>query len=243
MDWTPWLIVIPARLKATRLPRKPLVDLGGKPLIVRVFERLAPLQSKGAEIVVATDDQEVVDACALYHVPTAMTRADHKSGTDRCAELALTRSQPYVLNVQGDEPFVELSDLSALALKMTREQARMGTLIHRNVHLAEYQNPNCVKALIDQEGRALYFSRAGIPYFRPPAEFDFFWQHVGVYAFQRQTLFDFCRLPPHRLEEVESLEQLRALGHGIPIVTAEAQHASLGIDTPQDLEAARARFH
>ncbi len=243
MDWTPWLIIIPARLSATRLPRKPLADLGGKPLVVRVFERLEGIQRQGAEVLVATDAKEVMDACAAHGVPSQLTRADHPSGTDRCAEIAQKRSQKFILNVQGDEPFVHLEDLEALAQKMSRHQGKMGTLIHRNTKQSDYENPNCVKAVIDQEGRALYFSRSPIPYCRAPARFDFFWQHLGIYAFARQTLLDFCALPQHPLEKAESLEQLRALGHGLPILTAEALHPALGIDTPEDLEAARARFN
>ncbi len=242
IDWKQWLIVVPARLHSTRLPLKPLADLAGKPLVVRVYERLQPWVLKGAEVLVATDDQQVVEACARYSVPTAMTRREHQSGTDRCAEIALTRPQPFILNVQGDEPFLELSDLEALLVKMTQDKGQMGTLVHKNTRAQDFANPNCVKAVFDEAGRALYFSRSPIPYPRPPAEFSFFWQHLGVYAFARDSLLQFCKFPQHPLEKTESLEQLRALGYGIPILISEAKHPSIGIDTPEDLEAARARF-
>lgn len=243
-DWTACLIVIPARLQATRLPRKPLADLAGKPLIVRVYERLAPLLARGAEIVVATDAAEVMEACAAHGVPAVMTSAAHQSGTDRCAEVAKSRPQarPYVMNVQGDEPFVHLDDLTSLLGAIQGGTHAMATLVHRNENEADYLNPNCVKAIRSDAGQALYFSRSPLPYFRAPARFSFFWQHIGVYCFHRDGLARFCSLSPHPLEQSEGLEQLRALGHGISIMTAEARHASIGIDTPQDLEAARARF-
>ncbi len=242
INWNQWLVIVPARLSATRLPRKPLVDLGGKPLVVRVYERLSQLATYGAEVLVATDSEEICSVLANHNVPTVMTRADHRSGTDRCAEVAASRHQSYILNVQGDEPFIALSDLEVLVHKMSKERGSMGTLIIKNTKRHDYENPNCVKAVVNDQGQALYFSRSPLPYFRTPANFSFFWQHLGVYAFQRDTLLRFCELEPHALEQAESLEQLRALGHGLPMLTAEAQHPSIGIDTPEDLEAARARF-
>ncbi len=242
ISWNQWLIVVPARLHSTRLPRKPLADLGGLPMIVRVYQRLLPLAKKGATLVIATDDEEILRVCQNHKVPARLTDKTHKSGTDRCAEVARGFEQPYVLNVQGDEPFVNLEDLEDLLAKMEKDGDPMGTMVYRNTQEAEYKNANCVKAVINEGGRALYFSRSPLPYYREPMRFEGFWQHIGVYAFTKKGLLDFCSLPQHPLELAESLEQLRALGHGLSIAVTIARSPSLGIDTPQDLEAARARI-
>jgi len=240
--WNNWLIVIPARLSSTRLPQKPLADLGGKPLVVRVYERLQVLVQQGADVVVATDSILVSEACALHRVPVVLTDPRHQSGTDRCAEVARLRPRPYVLNVQGDEPFINCSDLETLAQLMMDQKAEMGTMMHSNSKRSDYDNPNCVKLVVNNDQRALYFSRSPLPYYRSPQTFSSFWQHLGVYGFAAETLQKFCALPQHPLELAESLEQLRALGHNIPIVVSIADHPAIGIDTPEDLEAARARF-
>ncbi|RZA24207.1 MAG: 3-deoxy-manno-octulosonate cytidylyltransferase [Proteobacteria bacterium] len=242
ISWNQWLIVVPARMQSTRLPRKPLADLGGKPMIVRVYERLKPFEEKGATLVIATDDSDILDVCQKHNVPALMTRVDHKSGTDRCAEVAKNFDKPFVLNVQGDEPFVNLEDLEGLLAKMEKDGDPMGTMVHRNEKESDYKNPNCVKAVMNDQGRALYFSRSPLPYYREPSPFVGFWQHIGVYAFTKKGLLAFCHLPQHPLEIAESLEQLRALGSGLSISMTVAKHPSLGIDTPQDLEAARARI-
>lgn len=242
ITWNQWLIVVPARLHSTRLPRKPLADLGGVPMIVRVFHRLEPLQKLGATLVIATDDQEILDVCQSHKISARLTSTTHKSGTDRCAEIARDYDKAFVLNVQGDEPFVDLDDLKALLSQMEATGDPMGTMVHHSLNLEEYQSPNCVKAVMNETGRALYFSRSPLPYYREPAQFAGFWQHIGVYAFTKQGLLDFCQLPQHPLENAESLEQLRALGHGLSIALTVAKSPSLGIDTPKDLEAARERI-
>ncbi|SME93861.1 3-deoxy-manno-octulosonate cytidylyltransferase [Pseudobacteriovorax antillogorgiicola] len=241
-NWNNWLIVVPARLKSSRLPEKPLQDLGGKALIVRVYQRLAPLASQGAKIVVATDHDSVMRVCQAESIPAVMTSASHESGTDRVFEVAKDHSRALVLNVQGDEPFVDLSDLERLASAMERQESpQMGTLIYRNQNLDEFHNPNIVKAVRSDQQVALYFSRSSIPHDRDGG-FEGFWQHQGIYAYSQDTLRRFCELAPHPLEQQEKLEQLRALGHGIAILAVEAKHASIGIDTPEDLEEARERF-
>lgn len=242
IHWKQWLIVIPARLQSTRLPRKPLADLGGLPLVVRVYQRLEALAKKGASVRVACDDEAVLRICQDHGVPAVMTRDDHRSGTDRCAEVALSEPHKFILNVQGDEPFVDLEDLEKLLESMEASQDPMGTLVHQNPHRSNYENPNCVKAVLNDQGKALYFSRSPVPYYREPDNFSGFWQHIGVYAFTWDGLLRFCSLPPHPLELAESLEQLRALGNGMSITATIALKPSIGIDTPQDLEAARARF-
>ncbi len=244
-DWSQWLIVVPARMASTRLPRKPLADLKGKPLIIRVYERLRSLTEAGAKVVVATDAQEILNCCQVFNVPAVMTRTEHTSGTDRCWEVASTHSQPFVMNVQGDEPFVDVGDLTRLASVFCQNpKPPMATLIFRNSHSTAFANPNVVKAVCGFDGMALYFSRAGVPVTRNPDPRDefIFWQHLGVYAFQKETLARFCALPPSPLERRESLEQLRALENHIAIRLVEAQSPSLGIDTPEDLEAARERI-
>jgi 3-deoxy-manno-octulosonate cytidylyltransferase (CMP-KDO synthetase) len=219
-----------------------LADLAGKPLVIRVYDRLKPLVNKGADVVVATDSQLVMDACQKHQVPSVMTDAAHQSGTDRCAEVARKRPKPFIMNVQGDEPFVHCGDLEALARMMTEHNAGMGTMMHRNNKRSDYDNPNCVKVVVNDAQQALYFSRSPLPYYRAPQTFAYFWQHLGVYGFSADTLQKFCSLAQHPLELAESLEQLRALGHNIPIVVSVADHPAIGIDTPEDLEAARARF-
>ncbi|MBC7534019.1 MAG: 3-deoxy-manno-octulosonate cytidylyltransferase [Oligoflexus sp.] len=242
ISWNQWLIVVPARMHSTRLPRKPLADLGGLPMIVRVYQRLEPFKLRGATLVVATDDDDILQVCQKHNVPVQMTDSAHKSGTDRCAEVAARYPLPFILNVQGDEPFVDLTDLEGLLTKMEKDGDPMGTMVHRNHQPEDHKNANCVKAVMNDQGKALYFSRSPLPYYRDPENFEAFWQHIGVYAFTKKGLLEFCSLPQHPLELAESLEQLRALGHGLSIAMTEAKSPSLGIDTPQDLEAARARI-
>lgn len=239
--WNRWLIVIPARLNATRLPEKPLQDLGGKALIARVYERLAPLEQEGATIIVATDSIKVISYCQSQNIPATMTSQHHQSGTDRVHEVAINEDKPFILNVQGDEPFIDLADLRRLTEAMEASQQPMGTLVFRNKSLNDFNNPNVVKAVVDQQGKALYFSRAPIPYCRDDT-FKEFWHHQGVYGFSKEGLDKFCKLESHPLENTEKLEQLRALGHGMDIIVTEAMSPAFGIDTPQDLDDARKKF-
>lgn len=240
-----WLVVVPARLKSERLPKKPLADLGGMPMIVRVVKNLAPLSHLGAEIIVATDADEVVQACKGHQLAVVMTDPRHASGTDRAAEVALKSAAPYILNVQGDEPFVDTDDLKALMVSFMREpQADMGTLVYESSDQVLAGDPNAVKAVRSTAGFALYFSRASLPYNRDKMTNlpDRFWHHLGVYAFRRDRLADFVKLGPSTLERQEKLEQLRALEAGWRIWLEPARHFSRGIDTIHDLEAARARL-
>lgn len=245
ITWKDWLIVVPARLASTRLPRKPLQPLGDRPLIVAVAENLRPLVAKGATVIVATDSHEVLSICEKHQIHAVMTASHHQSGSDRIAEVALHAPQPYILNVQGDEPFVSLADLETL-IQAFNQKKDLGyaTLVYRNENLHDFIDANVVKAVRDFSGYALYFSRAPIPYTRNPhpGSKDSFWQHIGVYAFKRETLLTYAALKPSPLELSESLEQLRALENRIPIYLAQAQNQSVGIDTPEDLEAAHARL-
>ena len=249
-----WLIAIPARLGSERLPRKPLVDLGGLPLIVRVAQNLASLVAQGAALVVATDATEVLDVCAQHGIEARITAAEHQSGTDRCAEVGRAFDRTHILNVQGDEPFVTVAALESLMQAFAaRPDADMATLVSATTDLRLANDPNAVKAVRARDGYALYFSRAPVPYDRtaqnllargqaltPPV--PQFWHHMGVYAYRLSRLEDFVRLGPSPLEEIEKLEQLRALEAGWRIWLEPTAHSHRGIDTPSDLEAARARF-
>lgn len=247
MSLSNWLVVVPARLKSQRLPEKPLADLAGKPLIVRVAENLAPLSASGARIVIATDADKVAAVCKSAGLAVEMTKEAHPSGTDRCAEVALRNNHPFILNVQGDEPFVNTGDLRRLmnATELAKT-ARMGTLFYENHNRDMAKNPNVVKALRNAKGMAIHFSRLPLPYVRDdvanghlPASFL---QHIGVYSYRRDAILEFVSLPPSPLEQAEKLEQLRAVEQGWQILLEPASAAGIGIDTPEDLEAARARY-
>lgn len=243
MNLNKWQVVIPARLHSHRLPRKPLQKLGGKALIVRVFENLRSLQDLGAAICVATDAIEVYQVCEAEDIPVTLSRSDHKSGTDRCAEVAKKLQRPYVMNVQGDEPFVNTKDLLALAKALEEhDSCSMATLRFLCQDNRKLSDPNVVKVVADSQQRALYFSRSPLPFARDGQEDLNFYLHIGIYAFRYDTLQAFCRLKPSSLENCEKLEQLRALEHGIQILLVDAKSHSIGIDTVRDLETANAKF-
>ena len=244
----PFVVIIPARLASTRLPNKPLADLGGKPMIVRVAERAQ--QSGAARIIVATDHADIAAACAAHGIEACMTRADHPSGTDRIAEVARTLGlapDAVVVNLQGDEPLIDPALLAACAARIAPD-VPMATCAHPLSDVADTFNPNVVKVVLDRQGRALYFSRATIPWHRDgfaasreqlPVGYVPL-RHIGLYAYSNAFLQRYPQLEPAPLESIEALEQLRVLWHGVPIavhVTAEAPHA--GVDTPADLERVR----
>jgi 3-deoxy-manno-octulosonate cytidylyltransferase (CMP-KDO synthetase) len=243
-----FVVIIPARLASTRLPNKPLADLGGKPMVVRVAERAQ--QSGASRIIVATDHADIAAACAAHGVEACMTRADHPSGTDRIAEVAhLLGLAPdaVVVNLQGDEPLIDPALLAACAARISAD-VPMATCAHPLSDVADAFNPNVVKVVLDKLGRALYFSRATIPWHRDgfaatreqlPVGYVPL-RHIGLYAYSNAFLQRYPQLEPSPLESIEALEQLRVLWHGVPIavhVTAEAPHA--GVDTPADLERVR----
>jgi 3-deoxy-manno-octulosonate cytidylyltransferase (CMP-KDO synthetase) len=243
------LIVIPARLGATRLPRKPLRLLGGEPLIVRVWERVSAMKLAD-RIVVATDSREVADAARSAGAQVAMTRSDHPSGTDRVAEvanLAEFRGYDAFVNVQGDEPFVGDEAVSGALAQVTSGKFPLGTAACR-AGSEILANPDVVKVVSDSNGRALYFSRASIPFLRDagdrPVHDRLVRQHLGIYAYTRDALNRWVSLPPHPLEMTERLEQLRALADGMAIGVAviDQDHGVRGIDTEEDLAAANIRW-
>jgi len=243
-------VIIPARLASTRLPNKPLADLGGKPMVVRVAERAR--ESGAQRIIVATDHADIAAACAAHGVEAVMTRADHPSGTDRIAEVARTLNLPddeVVVNLQGDEPLIDPALLAACAARISRD-VPMATCAHPLHDAADVFNPNVVKVVLDKAGRALYFSRASIPWARDafaasrdalPAGYVPL-RHIGLYAYSNAFLQAYPGLEVSPLEQIEALEQLRVLWHGVPIavhVTDSAPPA--GVDTPEDL--ARVQLH
>ena len=243
-------VIIPARLASTRLPGKPLADLGGKPMVVRVAERAA--ESGAARIVVATDHADIAAACAAHGIEVGMTRADHPSGTDRIAEVARALNlapDDVVVNLQGDEPLIDPQLLAACARRIS-PGVPMATCAHRIDNAADVFNPNVVKVVLDKAGRALYFSRAAIPWHRDGYTLDQSQlplgyvplRHIGLYAYSNAFLQLYPGLEPAPLESVEALEQLRVLWHGYPIAVHITDAApAAGVDTPQDL--ARVRLH
>ena len=242
------LAVIPARLGATRLPRKPLRDLGGAPLVVRVLERVQSL-GLADRVVVATETEEVADVVRQAGGEALITSAEHPSGTDRVAEVArhpAFSQHDIIVNVQGDEPFLR-GDAMAGAIAMVRDHGfALGTAAGRRP--AEIMNdPNCVKVVRDESGRAMYFSRAPIPFLRDAADAAtrdaLVFQHMGIYAARRDALMQWVALPPHPLELVEKLEQLRALAAGIPMGVAIVEAPSWGeVNTEDDLVRANAHW-
>ncbi|MEQ1692221.1 MAG: 3-deoxy-manno-octulosonate cytidylyltransferase [Gemmatimonas sp.] len=243
----PVLAVIPARLGSTRLPRKPLRLLAGIPLVVRVHQRVIAL-GVADHCVVATDSSEVSICCAAYGIPVVMTADSHPSGTDRVAEVA-TRPEflgyDIILNVQGDEPFVSHAALFAAVAVVAEGRAVIGTAaVLAHPHLL--QQPDVVKVVRNEEGMALYFSRAPIPFLREtidaPVQAALVRQHVGVYAYTREALRQWVAWPPHPLELIERLEQLRPLAHGLSIGVVDVSDAEGGIDTEEDLARANARW-
>jgi 3-deoxy-manno-octulosonate cytidylyltransferase (CMP-KDO synthetase) len=242
-------VLIPARLASTRLPRKPLADIAGVPMVVRVARQAA--LSAATQVVVAADDAEIVAACRAHGVEAILTRHDHANGSDRLAEactLLGLDGDAVVVNVQGDEPLIDPALIDACAATLPAQpDCVVGTAAHAITQASELANPNIVKVVCDQAGRALYFSRAPIPWWRdgsaagapgigPLAPL----RHIGIYAYRAAFLRRFPSLPVSPLETIESLEQLRVLWHGERIaVYLSAQPAGIGVDTPEDLQRVR----
>ncbi|SFC56698.1 3-deoxy-manno-octulosonate cytidylyltransferase (CMP-KDO synthetase) [Polaromonas sp. OV174] len=247
-------VLIPARLASTRLPNKPLADIGGAPMVVRVAQRA--MQSRASRTVVAADSPEIIEKCAAFGIQAVLTRVDHPSGSDRLAEacsLLGLQDDDIVLNVQGDEPLIDPELINAVAqLLIERPDCAMSTAAHSIEQLADLLNPNVVKVVLDARQTALYFSRSPIPAARDFAG-KAWWEagstlpkplrHVGIYGYRVGFLRQFPSLPQAPLEQLESLEQLRALWHGHRIAVHLTDAApGPGVDTPEDLERARKLF-
>ena len=250
MTASAFTVLIPARMASTRLPDKPLADLEGLPMVVRVAQRA--LLSRAQRAVVAADDVRIVQACQAHGIEAVLTRTDHPSGSDRLAEtceLLGLDGDDIVVNVQGDEPLLDPQMIESVAQLLTeRPDCSMSTVAHALDNLAEFTNPNVVKVVLDRKNTALYFSRAPIAWWRdgfaqakPELPHPAPLRHVGLYGYRAGFLRQFPLLEVAPLERTESLEQLRAMWHGHRIAVHISDHAPVpGVDTPEDLERVRA---
>jgi len=243
---TPFIAVIPARLSSTRLPRKPLADIGGAPMVVRVAEQAA--KSAASRVVVATDSDEIMAVCHTYQIEVVKTKTSHPTGTDRLSELVallgLTRDE-IVVNVQGDEPFMPPKFINQVAQALSQHhECAISTAAVAIEDTSEIQNPHTVKVVCNLRSEALYFSRAGIPYARDPQTNQFpYLRHLGIYAYKVHFLQAFANLPPAPIEQIEALEQLRALYNGYKVyVQVFHETPPPGIDTPEDLKQAQIKW-
>jgi 3-deoxy-manno-octulosonate cytidylyltransferase (CMP-KDO synthetase) len=236
-----FIAIIPARYQSTRFPGKPLALLNNKSVIQWVYENASQALD---EVWVATDDQRIFEAVTNFGGKAIKTERSHRSGTDRCAEAALSLSKKFdfdvVINIQGDEPFIRAKQIEQLINCFTGE-TQIATLIKKIDNTEELFNPNRPKVVIDKKENALYFSRSPIPFVRGEKESAWllaatFWAHIGMYAYKKEVLQQITQLPHGMLERVEALEQLRWVENGYKIKTAVTEHQSIGIDTPDDLE-------
>ena len=234
--------VIPARYASSRFPGKPLVDIQGKTMIQRVYEQAMKAKSL-SKVIVATDDERIFNHVKSFKGEVMMTSDVHQSGTERCAEVInqlTSEAFDAVVNIQGDEPFINPSQIDSVVEVLKKEQFMIATLVKRVHTEGVIHNPNIVKAVFSSEGKALYFSRSPIPYLRNTPTDEWlskgeFYKHIGLYAYKSSVLKEIALLPPSRLEQLESLEQLRWLENGYAIGIAETDLETIGIDTPEDL--------
>lgn len=244
-------VVIPARYAASRLPGKPLLTIASRPLIQWVWE--AARASGAASVVVATDDERIREAAVSFGADCVMTGRQHLSGTDRIAEVSRARgfaAEDIVVNLQGDEPMMPQTVVTDIAAALQERPAiDIATAVAPILNIVEFLDPNCVKALRALDGRALYFSRAPVPWPRDnvgdgrPTVFHGAWRHIGIYAYRVRSLLEFASLPPTSLELTEKLEQLRALDHGMKIhLVALTEAPPVGVDTQGDLDRVRLAF-
>ncbi len=231
--------VIPARLQSTRLPRKVLREIRGVPMVVEVFRRArtSPLLS---DLLVATDSEEVVEACHAHHVPAVMTRSDHPSGTDRLWEVSRARAADVYVNIQGDEPLISPAHIERLVRPFLREPEIQVTTLKIRATPEEVASRTANKVVTNAHGDALYFSRLPIPFDRDGKGSVVYWKHIGLYAYRRSVLETYHSLPTSSLERAEQLEQLRLLEAGIPIHVLETDQPTIGVDTEEDLRAVEA---
>lgn len=234
------IAVIPARLASTRLPRKMLREISGKPLIGFVYEavRSSPLL---ADVIIATDAEEIMLVCRAHGWKAEMTSPLHRSGTERVHEISQRESADVYINVQGDEPLIRSQQIETLLRVMANPAAQVGTIMTPAAEL-DIPNPNAVKVVTDLQGRALYFSRATVPFDRDGIRPKYF-KHLGLYAYRKAALDKFVLLPESSLEKSERLEQLRFLENGISIFVGETPHDSIGVDTEEDLERVTELLH
>lgn len=222
--------IIPVRYSAQRFPGKPLAPILGKPLVQWVYES-ARRARRLENLVVATDDERIREAAQSFGAQVCMTSPHHASGTERVMEAAAVHDQPIVINIQGDEPLIRGDMIDALVDALQEKSVPMATLARANPDLPRAEDPNIVKIVIDAQGYALYFSRSPLPH----GAADYFWEHIGIYGYQKDFLIQFCRLPDSRLEKTERLEQLRALEHGFRLKVLPTTYPTLSVDTPEDI--------
>ena len=231
------LAIIPVRYSSTRFPGKPLIEIAGKSMIQHVWERA--METRGIdEVLIATDDERILESVKKFGGNGVITSSNHKTGTDRIVEALSGRSCQWVLNIQGDEPLISPSDLERLIKKAQNTQgAKSATLIHKISDESMFHDPNIVKVALNKRNQALYFSRSLIPFTREPQNNKFpIWRHLGVYLFQREFLIKFQKWPQTILEQTEKLEQLRILENGETLLCVEAINNSFSVDVPDDIE-------
>ncbi|TEU07358.1 MAG: 3-deoxy-manno-octulosonate cytidylyltransferase [Candidatus Aminicenantes bacterium] len=222
--------IIPARYHSVRFPGKPLALINGKSMIQRVYE--AACTAKNLEsVVVATDDERILQAAQNFGAEVRMTSPSHRSGTDRVAEVALETQSPIIINIQGDEPLIQGEAIDELVEALQDEDIPMATLAAKEDDMNLLDDSNVVKVVFDEKSFALNFSRFPLSF---PAS-EYFWRHIGIYGYQKDFLLKFCRIPPSRREKTEKLEQLRALENGYRIKIVESSHSPLSVDTPEDI--------
>jgi 3-deoxy-manno-octulosonate cytidylyltransferase (CMP-KDO synthetase) len=233
--------IIPARYASTRFPGKPLVDIMGKSMIQRVYERSIQCTSL-AKVVVATDDSKIFDHVKDFGGEVVMTADTHQSGTDRCAEVSANYpGYPVVINIQGDEPFIDPEQIAKVAACFDDTETQLATLIKKINTYDELNNPNSPKVIVNTARQAIYFSRAPLPYLRNAPQSDWlnqhtYYKHIGIYGYRADVLMQLTRLSVSSLEKAENLEQLRWIENGYRIRVAETDQETLAIDTPADLE-------
>lgn len=233
--------IIPARYASTRFPGKPLADIAGKPMILRVYEQVKKCKTLD-KVIVATDDKRIQSEVTAFGGRIELTARTHSNGTERCAEVALRNDADYYINIQGDEPFIKPEQIYHLT-QLLDGKTELGTLIKKVSEPQDLDNPNIMKVIINKHNEAIYFSRACIPYLRdmPKSEWfrhHTFFKHIGIYAYRKDILEAIVKLPVGILEKAESLEQLRWIENGYTIKTTETDMETMGIDTPEDIKQA-----
>jgi 3-deoxy-manno-octulosonate cytidylyltransferase (CMP-KDO synthetase) len=234
------MIIIPARLASTRFPKKVLADIGGTPMVVRTANRVKHID----RVVVAADDDEIILTCKAHGIDAMLTSTTHKSGTDRineCAQILNLSDDEIIINVQADEPFIEPEVVKSLidrlqTLQNNKEEFIMGSC-YNAINSEAAQDPNLVKVVVDSSQNAIYFSRSPIPF--NSSGMATYFGHIGIYGFSKKSLSDFCSLDDAPIEDIEKLEQLRAIYHGKKISMLKVTSTGFGIDTPEDLQRAK----
>ncbi|KEZ52164.1 3-deoxy-manno-octulosonate cytidylyltransferase [Metabacillus indicus] len=229
-------VIIPARYGSTRFPGKPLANIVGKPMIQHVYENISSSVSVN-NVIVATDDERIEKVVKSFGGDCFRTSKEHNTGTDRIAEVAQTIDTDVIVNVQGDEPLISSDLIDELVSPfMDDERLSMSTLKTKIIDMKDIENPNVVKVITDKNNRAIYFSRSVLPYNRENIEFNYY-KHIGIYAYRKSFLLDYVQLPYSKLENAESLEQLRAIENGFSIHVSEIDKVLIGVDTPDDIQA------